>query len=314
MNIQADDYCTHASLIADLEGAIKGGSEEKRVETLRRVTDLFLGDADRLDDSQINVFDDVLCRLIKTIEVKALTELSARLARVDNAPIEAIRTLARNDEIRVAGPVLTQSSRLTTADLVELARTKGQGHLLAISGRAHLQEAVTDQLLSRGDAAVTYKLADNAGARFSAAGFASLVRSAVSDERLTKSIGLRSDLPPHVLRGLLLHATAVVRHWLFAHAPVEARDEVQRVLADVSSGIGRETGALRDFGPAQQQVLKMHSMGELDEVAILGFAIMRKYEETAAFAGGPGLGADSSDRRADEERPQRRSAGALQGR
>ena len=48
MDIQADDQSARASLIADLEGAIKGGSEEKRVETLRRVTDLFLGDAVRL--------------------------------------------------------------------------------------------------------------------------------------------------------------------------------------------------------------------------------------------------------------------------
>jgi uncharacterized protein (DUF2336 family) len=282
MTIHVSDQSTQASLIAELEGAIKGGSEERRVDTLRRVTDLFLHDAGRLSDTQVEVFDDILCHLVKTIEIKAVAELSARLAGVDNAPVEAIRWLARNDEITVAGPVLTQSPRLSTADLVELARTKGQAHLLAISGRAQLQEAVTDQLLSRGNSAVTHKLAENAGARFSAAGFATLVRTAQSDETLTKSVGLRADLPPHVLRDLLLQATATVRHWLFAHAPVEARDQVQRVLADVSNKIGRETGALRDFAPAQQHVLKMHSMGDLDEVAILGFAIMRKYEETAA--------------------------------
>ena len=74
------------SIIAELEEAIQSGSQDKRVETLRRVTDLFLSGADRLNDSQIAVFDDVLGLLIKRIESKAMIELSARLAPVDNAP------------------------------------------------------------------------------------------------------------------------------------------------------------------------------------------------------------------------------------
>src|ERR1700687_3463060 len=104
----------HSSLIADLEDAIKSGSQDRRVETLRRVTDLFLNDADRLNEEQIGLFDDVLCHLIKRIETKALVELSGHLAPIDNSPIEVIRRLARNDAIAVAGPVLTQSARLTT--------------------------------------------------------------------------------------------------------------------------------------------------------------------------------------------------------
>ena len=96
---------TQHSLIVEIEDAIKSGSSEKRVETLRRVTDLFLNDADRLNEAQIGLFDDVLCHLIKRIETKALVELSGHLAPVDNSPIEVIRQLARNDEIAVAGPM-----------------------------------------------------------------------------------------------------------------------------------------------------------------------------------------------------------------
>src|SRR6516162_8314577 len=96
------------SVIAELEAAITGGSAARRVETLRRVSDLFLMGADRLNEAQVAVFDDVLCRLIKRIENQALVELSGHLAPVENAPIKVIRRLARNDEIAVAGPVLTQ--------------------------------------------------------------------------------------------------------------------------------------------------------------------------------------------------------------
>jgi len=271
------------SVFAELESAIKSGSQEKRIESLRRITDLFLRDADRFNEEQISVFDDVLCHLIKRIEAKALMELSTRLAPVDNAPIEVVRTLARNDNIVVAAPVLTHSVRLTTNDLIEISQMKGQAHLLAISGRADLEEVVTDQLLSRGDCEVVHRLAKNPGARFSGTGFTTLVKGAETDESLAKKLGLRLDLPLRLLRELLLRATEAVRSWLLSHAPIEAKDEIQRVLATISNEVSREAAAPRDFTIARQLVLAMQKQGELSEMALLDFANARKYEEMVAM-------------------------------
>ena len=64
------------SIIAELEDAVRAGSPTKRVETLRQVTDLFLNDGDRLNDEQVQVFDDVLCLLIARVETRAKAELS----------------------------------------------------------------------------------------------------------------------------------------------------------------------------------------------------------------------------------------------
>jgi uncharacterized protein (DUF2336 family) len=190
----------HTSLIAELENAIKAGTRDRRVETLRRVTDLFLDGADRFNDTQIDLFDDVLSHLIERMETRALSELSKRLAPVENAPPEVIRTLARDDAIVVAGPVLAQSVRLTSEDLVEIAHTKGRAHLLAISERTHLDENVTDALLSHADGEIANRLAKNASARFSEAGFTTLIKHAETDERLAKRVGLRLDLPLRLLR------------------------------------------------------------------------------------------------------------------
>ena len=93
------------SLIAELEDAIQSGSKDKRVETLRRITDLFIADADRLSDKQIEVFDDVLGHLIKRIEGRALAELSRRLGPISNAPLDVVHRLARDDDIVVAEPI-----------------------------------------------------------------------------------------------------------------------------------------------------------------------------------------------------------------
>ena len=273
------------SIIAELEEAIKSGSQDKRVETLRRVTDLFLTGADRLNDNQIAVFDDVLGLLIKRIESRALIELSTRLAPVDNAPPETVRRLAWDDNIAIAEPVLTHSTRLTSDDLIGVAEAKGQQHLLAIAGRSALEEAITDVLVNRGDRAVKHKLAGNAGARFSENGFSTLVRNAENDEALTERIGVRIDLPVRLLKDLLLKATKAVRARLLAVARPETRAIIQQTLSKIAAEIDREVAAPRDFGLAVATINLMQNEGSLNDAAVLKFADELKYEETVAAIG-----------------------------
>ncbi len=267
------------SLLDDLEDAISCGSPERRIETLRRVTDLFLAGADRLNDAQIGVFDDVLCHLIKRIETKAVVELSARMAPLEVAPIEIIRRLARDDEIAVAGPVLTQSPRLTTRDLVEIAQTKSQAHLLAISGRSALEELVTDELVNRGNREVVHQVAKNAGARFSQSGFTTLVKRAERDDELSKKLAVRIDLSLGLLHELLSKATEAVRAWLLAHAPAGARDEIERVISSISRELRNEVTAPRDFGAAQKQIEELKRQNGLNEAAIMSFISAGRYEQ-----------------------------------
>jgi uncharacterized protein (DUF2336 family) len=268
------------SLIIELEAAVHDSSSEKRVQTLRRITDLFLGEADRLNDEQIAVFDDVLGALIQRIETKALAELSSRLAPVDNAPVDAIRRLARNDEIAVAGPVLTESSRLTADDLIDIAKTKGRLHMLAISGRSQLNEAVTDVLLNHGDREVTCRLASNSGAQFSDTGFEILIKAGETDATLAEKVGLRLDLPLRLLRELLSKATEAVRARLLSLSNPEAHEAIKRALTSISNQVAQEVTAPRNFQRAHQFVTAMTKNNQLDEAALYKFADGGKYEET----------------------------------
>jgi uncharacterized protein (DUF2336 family) len=272
------------SLISELEDAIQSGSKDKRVDSLRRITDLFVADADRLNDQQINVFDDVLCHLIKRIEGKALEELSRRLAPISQAPSDLVRRLARNDDIAVAAPVLTQSTRLADSDLIEIASTKPQPHLLAISGRSKIGAAVTDVLLHRGDRDVLHKLAGNSGASFSENGFATLVKHSERDEQLAEKVGLRLDVPLRLFRELLLHATEAVRSRLMALAGPESREQIQRVLAAISEDVQHEAGFQNqhDYAEAHARVLAMRAAGDLGEAAIFEFAKAGRYAELVA--------------------------------
>jgi uncharacterized protein (DUF2336 family) len=205
------------SVIGDLEEAISSGTEARRVETLRRITDLFMNAAPSYSEDQVALFDDVIGRLAADIESRARLELSHRLAGVPNAPVNVVKALASDDMAAVAAPVLSTSSRLDDEDLIATAKTKSQQHLLAISARSSLSEAVTDVLVERGDQQVVIAVAQNTGARFSDPGFGMLVKRSENDDVLAEHVGVRADIPPHHLRRLVTTFTcrfnpAVTRH------------------------------------------------------------------------------------------------------
>ena len=116
---------------------------------LRGVTDLFVNGAEAFADEHVAVFDDVIGRLIEKADRPALTELSGRLAPIDNAPANVIDRLARHEDIAIAGPILQKSNVVTDQTLAEVAGAKGEKHLAAIAGRPLISEAVTDVLVGR---------------------------------------------------------------------------------------------------------------------------------------------------------------------
>jgi uncharacterized protein (DUF2336 family) len=274
------DMTMPASLLPELEEVLQRGSPGRRAEMLKRITDLFLGSADQFAPEHVGVFDDVIGFLIAEIETQALAELSRRIAPVPNAPDGVVRKLAINDDIAVAGPVLRRTP-LADADLEQIAETRGQEHLLAIAERPGLTEALTNILVRRGDGAVARSVATNRQARFSPDSFSKLVQRAKLDGVLAERIGSRTDIPPHLFRQLVLQATEVVQKRLLANARPETREEILRVLSQVSDAVGA-TAAPRNYEAALAIVRDMQKDGRLNEAAITGFARNQKYEETIA--------------------------------
>jgi uncharacterized protein (DUF2336 family) len=279
------------SIIDEVESAIRTGSAEKGLETARRVTHLFLSSAGSFDHEQIALFDDVLERLIGTIELRAiadmgariaLVEISAQLAPIAQAPPSVIRRLANNDEIRIAGPVLQESPRLDDGELVKIAATKGERHLLAVAGRWWLKEIVTDALLARRYPSVNRRLAANPGARVSGNGFAVIVGQAEADPELAISVGVRVDLPSELRRELLRSATDTVRTRLLSRAPPHLFEEIQNSIADVTVGVEREMSGVRDFEGAKRAITNLKASGQLNEATLFAFATQRRYEEAVA--------------------------------
>jgi len=277
------------SIADEIEAAIGGGSTAKCIETARRVTDLFLVSAGQFSGEQIKLFDNVLERLVKAIEQRAiadiaarmaLAEMSAQLAPIAQAPPSVIRQLAKNDEISIAAPVLQESARLGDDDLIEIAQTKSEQHLLAVSGRWWLKEVVTDALISRRYPSVSRRVVGNPGARVSAGGFAIIVAQAETDPELAVDAGIRVDIPSELRRQLLKKATEAVRKKLLSRAPPHLFEEIRTAISAAATSADREMSKVRDFTAATRYVARLTEKGELNEATLAIFARQRKYEET----------------------------------
>jgi uncharacterized protein (DUF2336 family) len=292
------------SLIPELQAALLHGGAKKHGEMLRQITTLFLEGSEHFNEDHIRLFDDVFGRLVEEIESRAKAELSRRLAPIANAPIEILRRLANDDDIVVAAPVLRQSLRLQAEDLVDIARTKGQAHLFALSERERLMPAVADLLVGRGDRDVVQNVANNPNAKLSDAGYSNLVKRAQNDGPLAEVVAQRADIPDHLFRELLIRATEVVQRRLLAAAKPETQAEIRRVLANVSVQVAASIHPKRNFTGAETSVSQAAAGGILDEKMLAEFASARRYEETVvALARLCEVPLDVVDRMMNGERP-----------
>src|SRR5215813_8755172 len=269
-----------ASLLPELEDVVQHVSAEKRAETLRRITTLFLDGAPSFHAAHIALFDDVIGCLIDEIEAKALAELARRIAPVVNAPAGVVSTLAKNDDIAVAGPILKQA-RIADRDLMYIAENKSQAHLLAMSTRQRISEALSDILVARGDREVARSIANNQQAQLSDNAFTTLVKRAEQDGMLAEKVGIRTDIPPRLFRQLLIQSSDVVQKRLLSKAKPETQIEIRRILAQVTDEVAAKATP-RNYASALAAVRALHKEHKLGEGDIAEFAKSRKYEETIA--------------------------------
>ncbi|MFT4116181.1 DUF2336 domain-containing protein [Bradyrhizobium sp.] len=275
------------NLLDELQTALAHGTVARRVETLRRVTDLFANNAVDYSEEHVGLFDDVFQCLIEQIETSAKALLADRLAPIAAAPPKIIRTLALDDVIEVAGPILSKSERLDEATLIEIARSRSQAHLMAISLRRVLSEALADVLVTRGNDEVVQSTVSNPGAQLSESSLADLVARAERDDNLAACIGLRPGLPRHHYLKLVAKASLSVRRKLEAANP-ELAEQVSSVVQEAAQRV-RAAAMTRQTEMARALVRSLHEDGRLNETQVTAFAEQGKFDETnaglAALAG-----------------------------
>jgi uncharacterized protein (DUF2336 family) len=269
------------SLIPGLDEIVRHGDPKRRADAAQRISELFLQGAAHFRPDHVDLFDGFLIDLVPHTEPASRAGLAERLSVLANAPRKLVGQLAREDEILIAGPLLRRSPVIDDKALIEIARMKGQGHLLAISERSTLSPDLTDVIVRRGDRDTVRRAAGNSGALFSHAGYSTLIKRAGHDGVLTLTVGQRADLSGPQLKDLLAGSIDIVRRRLFEVVKPARQADIKQAMSEIS-GVPQKVESRRDFAPAQRAILALHRSGELNESALLGFAKGHKYEESVA--------------------------------
>lgn len=219
---------------SDLLALAQDRSSEKRRSIMQKISDLFIDGIEDHTDQEMVLFGDIFCRLLGQVSVDDKVMLSQRVAGLSQTPRDLVTELASDENIAVAGPVLEQSAVLTDDDLRAIGTRRGNGHLLAMTRRPTLSEAVTDMLIERGDHRVLEGVTLNTGARFSDEGLRELTVKTVEFAELGPLLAAREDIDFERLErivGSLEHSAGErLRDFLRQHR--DAASELARVARE----------------------------------------------------------------------------------
>ena len=209
-----------------------------RTELIDQLSDMFLDGAEKHSENEEDLFTDVLTDLINDVDQEAQIRVSNRFADHDNTPRPMARRLAFS-EAEVAAPVLERSSVLTEDDLVEVAETQSEDHLMAITRRPELSERLTDAIIDRDMDAPISSAARNLGAKFSDNGYEAMLQKAESGAReISEALSFRNDVPADVadrLMGNLPPAAKVRFLSLMCNDEAEAAEMIRRAASTVET-------------------------------------------------------------------------------
>jgi uncharacterized protein (DUF2336 family) len=269
-------------LSAMLTDDLSGRSADECSRIVRKLAALFLREPERYSAAQVELLDSVLAKLISRVDQELRAYVAERMGPIANAPRGVIRNLAEDEQIAVAGPVLTLSPCLDEEFLVAIAKTRGQEHLVAISTRASIGDRITDILVDRGNDQVALTLAGNDGARLSERGRSVMLDRARNDQALAKLMCNRQDIPRQQILSLIEKASAAVRENLELQAGAmspqldfaleHASRKVQEHSRDSSAGYTRacaSVAALKQTGGLSERHISTFAReGAFEEVVV----------------------------------------------
>lgn len=269
------------SRFARLIDLARESSSEKRRALLREVTDMFFEHDGALSGVEAGLFDQILMQVTSDLEFEVRRQLAERFAPAQQGPAGLMRSFAQQ-EIEVAAPVLSYSRALTDADLIEVVYDQGQDHMLAVSRRDTVSEAVSDVLVARGDDTVLAALLRNEGATLSRRAMETAVDRAHRNEALHAPIVERKAIPLDLLNEMYFSVSERLRHRILERNAEIDPAELEKALATARTRVAMDQGALPpDYADAENEVNGLIAQGKLNGGMLA--ALMREEQPTRFY-------------------------------
>lgn len=185
---------------ADVMALLEDPSGAKRAETAKKLAEEF--DRATLTPVQRRLAEDIFRLMVKDAEVRVREALSKHLKSNPMVPRDVALILAK-DVNSVSLPMLTYSEVLTDEDLVEIIHLQDADKQVAIAGRPHVSESVSEAIVETGKEEAVTRLVANPGADISDGSLDRVIDELGQSEAIRDAMTKRVKLPVTVAERLV---------------------------------------------------------------------------------------------------------------
>ena len=182
-----------------------------------------------VDGDTRSLAEAVLELLVRDVERNVRQALAEAVAASANLPHKVATRLAR-DEFEVARAILQCSPVLSDEDLSEIVRTHAMQYALAVAGREHLSEWLSDVLANTSEPEVVAALTGNPGAQLSVATLRRIAED-YRDDRAIQDRLIRRPALPYELVDQLVTAIGERLEWELIQQRRISKTEARQLMA-----------------------------------------------------------------------------------
>ena len=256
-------------MLADLA---KETTSEGRRELLRKVTEA-LDPSTAMGAAEIAEFDEIVAAVASDFSAQIRAQI-ARLVASSLSPFSHTAHRFALDDIEVARPVLESSEALSEDTLLKVVSQKSQDHMMAVTRRRRISEAVSQALVERGNDAVVTSLLTNQKAEIGSQAYDLVAKRAETSQALQAPLVRRSSVPAELLNGLYTKVEADLRREIITKfasiSPEDLEAAFQRTRERVSSSYAQP----EDFDLSKRRIDRMERKGTLIPPVLV--ALMRE--------------------------------------
>lgn len=285
MKVDEDSYRLLLRLAAD-------DAPESRGAVFGSVSRILVEDIQADQDRERSLAADILLRLVRDVEVRLRWELASHLATREDAPPSLIVTLASDNEIEVARPVLMESPLLSDAELIRIVHEKSQGHRLAVARRKALSAEVSGDLARSGEPEVVVTLIRNGGAVLDEATMTLLVEQSQWEVAYREPLIQRDELPKALARRLYRWVGKPLKDYIRCRYNLNFEllaEDIERIIDQELEALDDSPEPVPRVGPAAAGLDEAAPPSAGALVAALEKGDTAHFEELLAAAAGLGV-------------------------
>lgn len=166
-----------------------------------------------LSPQESELLADVMIELMRQAEIDLRQALAEKLSIMENVPLRLTLQMA-NDDISVAGSILSKSVVLSDLDLIYIIKSKGADHWRAIASRPQMSDQIMNILVDTNEEGTVETLIKNTNIKLTEYALDVTTQLACESERLAKPLLQRPEVTPDIAKRLYHHVGDALKAYI----------------------------------------------------------------------------------------------------